>query len=418
MSVQLEAPAAVAELTRKLEEAGFETWAVGGAVRDALRGQGKADWDLATRARPEEVRRLFRRTVPIGIDHGTVGVFGRDGVLYEVTTFRRDVLPMGRKAIVSFSETLEEDLARRDFTINAIAWHPLRREIRDPFAGRRDLEQGLLKAVGTPSERFREDYLRVLRGLRFAGALDLEVEAATWEGLEAAVDGIEGLSPERVRDELSKVVAGPRPSAALGLYRRAGVFPRIDPALDPEDPGESFALVDAVPSHRPLVRLSAFFLMALNGEGRRDPDPVLTRLRFSNAEVRRISTLVAAGVPPSSLADGGPVERRRWMAAIERPFLRDVIRLWVASCRIGGTSHELGSRRALGAVRGDLSGGIPLSPRELPVGGADLMAMGVPGGPVMGELLNALLEAAWARPRPPDRTTMLGWIRNGVVIPD
>jgi len=414
----LEAPAAVAELTRRLEGAGFETWAVGGAVRDALRGEGKADWDLATRARPEEVRRLFRRTVPVGIEHGTVGVFGGDGVLYEVTTFRRDVVPMGRKAIVSFSETLEEDLARRDFTINAIAWHPLRREIRDPFGGREDLKRRLLKAVGVPSERFREDYLRVLRGLRFAGALDLEVEPATWEGLESAVDGIEGLSPERVRDELSKVVVGPRPSAALRLYRRAGVLPRIDPALEPEDPEESFALVDAVPSHRPLVRVSGFFLMALNSAGRKDPTPVLTRLRFSNAEVRRISILIAAGVPPPSLADLGLVERRRWMAAVGRPFLRDVLRLWVADCRIRKSTDVPDPRRALGAVRGDLSGGIPLSPRELPVRGADLMAMGVPGGPAMGELLDALLEEAWARPRPPDRTTMLRWIRNGSVVPD
>ena len=133
------APRAVKGIVSRLEEAGFETWAVGGAVRDAMRGSpgAREDWDLATRATPAEVRRLFPRTVPLGIEYGTVGVFGADGALYEVTTFRHDVLTYGRRAIVAFAETLDEDLARRDFTVNAIAWHPIRREVRDPTAGGR-----------------------------------------------------------------------------------------------------------------------------------------------------------------------------------------------------------------------------------------------------------------------------------------
>src|SRR5690606_27017200 len=172
-TVDLRPPGAVRWIARRLESAGFETWAVGGAVRDALRGEHPGDWDLATAARPGDVRRLFRRTVPIGIEHGTVGVLGKDGHLYEVTTFRRDVETFGRRARVAFADTLDEDLGRRDFTINAVAWHPLRGALHDPHGGVRDLREGVLRTVGDAAARFAEDRLRVLRALRFAGRFDL-----------------------------------------------------------------------------------------------------------------------------------------------------------------------------------------------------------------------------------------------------
>ncbi|MDH3421587.1 MAG: polynucleotide adenylyltransferase, partial [Gemmatimonadota bacterium] len=144
------APPAVGWIARTLEEGGYDTWAVGGAVRDAYMGRPSGDWDLATRATPREVQKLFRRTVPIGIDHGTVGVLARDGTMYEVTTFRKDVETDGRHAVVSFADTIEEDLARRDFTVNAVAWHPLREVLLDPFGGVGDLERRILRTVGAP----------------------------------------------------------------------------------------------------------------------------------------------------------------------------------------------------------------------------------------------------------------------------
>ena len=173
MKTRPDAPPAATWIVRTLEEAGHETWAVGGAVRDVLLGRPAGDWDLTTHARPTDVRRIFRRTIPIGVEHGTVGVLARDGTMYEVTTFRKDVQTDGRHAVVEFASTLDEDLARRDFTINAIAWHPLREELRDPFGGAVDLGHGVLRTVGAPEERFREDYLRVLRALRFAGRFGL-----------------------------------------------------------------------------------------------------------------------------------------------------------------------------------------------------------------------------------------------------
>src|SRR5690554_2547911 len=153
-SVKLGAPDDLVDIVRRRERAGHPAWAVGGAVRDALAGIEPEDWDVATAARPEDVRRIFPRTVPVGIEHGTVGVLSRSGRMYEVTTFRRDVETFGRKARVRFSDSLEDDLERRDFTINAVAWHPLTGEVRDPHGGMDDLRDRVLRTVGEPRERF------------------------------------------------------------------------------------------------------------------------------------------------------------------------------------------------------------------------------------------------------------------------
>src|SRR5919202_5263011 len=149
----LNPPETVREIARRLERAGFEAWCVGGAVRDALLGHPHLDWDLATSATPAEVRRLFRRTVPVGLEFGTVGVLDRNGTMHEVTTFRRDVRTDGRHAVVEFGASLDDDLARRDFTINAIAYSPARRTLHDPFGGRQDLARGVVRAVGDAPTR-------------------------------------------------------------------------------------------------------------------------------------------------------------------------------------------------------------------------------------------------------------------------
>ena len=192
---------AVLDIARKLEGAGFETWCVGGAVRDALLGHPHLDWDLATAATPQQVRRLFRRTIPVGIEFGTVGVLDDRGVMHEVTTFRRDVKTDGRHAVVEFGASLEDDLARRDFTMNAIAYSPSRKEIRDPFGGREDLQAGVVRAVGTPEQRMREDRLRALRAIRFASRFGFEIEPATWAAIVAS-------GPAATR--LTRMPCGPR----------------------------------------------------------------------------------------------------------------------------------------------------------------------------------------------------------------
>src|SRR5688500_6565798 len=219
------APDAVRRIVERLQGAGHEAWGVGGAIRDGLLGHDDLDWDVATSATPAEVRKLFRRTVPVGIEHGTVGVLDDAGVMHEVTTFRRDVVTTGRHAVVEFGASLDEDLARRDFTINAIAYHPEREELRDPFGGQDDLRAGLLRTVGDARARFAEDYLRVLRALRFAGRFVLEIDPATWAAVEPSLAGLPQLSGERVREELWKVMTStPRASAPLAPCESSGAL--------------------------------------------------------------------------------------------------------------------------------------------------------------------------------------------------
>src|SRR6266581_4580262 len=177
---RLDPPETVRGIAKRLEDAGFETWCVGGAVRDALLGHPHLDWDLATAAKPPEVRKLFKRTVPVGVDFGTIGVLDHNNIMHEVTTFRKDVNTDGRHAVVEFGASLDEDLARRDFTINAIAYSPKNDEMRDPYNGRQDLERKIIRAVGEPWERMREDRLRALRAIRFATRFGFEIEPKTW----------------------------------------------------------------------------------------------------------------------------------------------------------------------------------------------------------------------------------------------
>ena len=205
---------------------------MGGAIRDTILGKSVEDWDLATLATPEQIKRIFPRTVPIGIEHGTVGVIGNDGTLYEVTTFRKDIEHFGRHAVVEFSRSIEEDLARRDFTLNAMAWNPGTGVILDPFEGRKHLEAKMLKTVRSAKDRFSEDLLRVLRALRFAGQFDLEIEEATSDALLRAVPRLHQLSSERIQEEMMKILSKAKmPSRALNHYGISGVIAKLYPEL-------------------------------------------------------------------------------------------------------------------------------------------------------------------------------------------
>src|SRR5437867_4004423 len=216
---RLPIPDEVLKIAQKLEQAGYETWCVGGAIRDNLLGLENHDFDLTTAAPPEEVRKLFKRTVPVGIEHGTVAVLDRHNRPHEVTTFRRDLKTDGRHAVVEFGVSLMDDLARRDFTINAIAYHPGRHEWRDPFKGVEDLERRLIRSVGDPNWRFQEDYLRILRALRFSARFEFRIHPRTLEAAKANVQGLAQLSAERARDRLVEgQISGPEaPSGGQAL---------------------------------------------------------------------------------------------------------------------------------------------------------------------------------------------------------
>jgi tRNA nucleotidyltransferase (CCA-adding enzyme) len=428
----LRAPEAVREVAETLESAGHATWAVGGAVRDALLGITGSDWDLATAARPAQVRRIFRRTVPLGVEHGTVGVLARDGSMLEVTTFRQDVETTGRHAVVRFADAIDEDLARRDFTINAIAWHPVRREIVDPFGGRADLEAGVLRTVGEPADRFAEDYLRILRALRFAGSFDLAIDPPTWRALVGARASIDRLSAERVREELTKVLSHRRPSAALSLYAAARVLEHVAPPLAAvlgleeelapvELPWtEALLAVDHIPPNRPALRLAALLSPVGRPEARskdlrggwrftgheaaagRLGQEWMRGLRYSNAEIDRIGALLALQedlFPPDS--DG--VRVRRWLRRVAPTSVRDLFRLRAARLRAaavrpGGppSAEDLTTRWRMARVV--LREGPPLAVSDLAIDGSDLIAMGLAPGPDFGRILEELLDVVLEDP--------------------
>ncbi len=438
----LGAPPDVVRIARRLEEAGFSTWAVGGAVRDALAGRTPADWDLATAARPGDVRRLFRRTVPVGIEHGTVGVLGRDGRMYEVTTFRRDVETFGRKARVSFSDTVEEDLERRDFTINAVAWHPLTREVRDPHGGAGDLRAGVLRTVGEPAERFREDRLRVLRALRFAGRFGLRVDPATWEAARETAPHLPELSAERVREELFKTLREvARPSDSLRLYQGCGalasLYPELERCVGAEDRGGEdvwshlLRAMDAAPRYRVLVRLAALLHDAGKPRVERGADgsfpghaeagaaaarDLLRRVKCSNAETDTVVHLVAqhSGIP----AAGAPKpETRRWLRLVGPEYVPDLLRLHLADCRAreeASPGFRCFDRRRVAMVRRALRERAPLDVSDLAVGGAELRSLGLPPGPLYGEILRGLLERVTDDPSLNERETLMRMVREGI----
>lgn len=436
--MELHPPRAVREIASRLHDAGFETWAVGGAVRDRLLGLPGGDWDLASRATPRQVRRLFRRTVPIGIEHGTVGILGRDGVLYEITTFRRDVETFGRHAVVEFADTIEEDLSRRDFTCNAIAWNPLTGELRDPFSGLQDLREGRLRTVGRPEERFAEDYLRILRALRFAGHFDLAIDPLTWEALVEATPHLTGLSAERIREELWKILSKTRrASSALSLYAASGalavVYPELDQLIGLEvggdrtfDPwAESLFAVDALPPSRPLLRMAALLhavgkpaartrdlrggwrFVGHESIGARKAEEVMRRLKASNADTAWVTRLVAHQsdlFPP----DAPPAGIRRWLRDIGPDLARDLFRLRFALWR--AETGAVCDRRAEGAtgprdlldrwtrVHAILLEHPVLDVRGLAIGGRELQDLGFEPGPRLGTVLRVLLEQVIDQP--------------------
>jgi len=389
----MNAPAAVVRMVRRLEEAGYETWVVGGCVRDVLSGRPAGDWDLTTRARPKDVRRLFRRTVPIGVEHGTIGVISTDGTLYEVTTFRRDVETDGRHAVVAFADRLQDDLARRDFTINAIAWHPLRDELYDPYGGRADLEAGVLRAVGTPARRFEEDHLRVLRALRFAGLFRLHIEPSTWTALRHAAPKLRTLSAERIREELLKVLeADPEPSAVLEAYRESGALEVLYPELAAlaGRAGEwsgALAAVDSLPRGRPLQRLAAL----LRPLPREQAAALLVRLKLSNSQTDE--TAERAQAPPLPPADAPDVPFRRWLSKVGAHRLAAVARIELAEARAGSSGRDpIELVAAWRRARGVLGTRPPLRLGELALDGDDLIRLGMRPGPQFGRILSTLLE--------------------------
>lgn len=381
-------PEAVVEIARRLLDAGYDTWCVGGAVRDWRMGLEDNDVDLATAARPEEVQRLFRRTVAVGVKYGTVGVLDGAGGLHEVTTFRRDVTTDGRHAVVEYGVSIEEDLHRRDFTINALAYHPVTRELRDPHRGGQDLEEGVVRAVGDPGRRFAEDHLRILRMIRFAARFGFRIDPATWQAALAAAASLADLSAERVREEWYKGLGSvTEPRVLVDLWRESGAAAVWMPELRAE-----YALASPLAGHLDPVVLTAGLTD--------DAAAVLKRLKASNDEIGRARGMTAH---PEAPAANEAQAVRRWLAVVGTAA-DDFLLL--ARYRRGAAAPWQAT------VQGIRERGEATSRAQLAVTGDDLLQAGVAAGPELGRHLTKLLEAVLEEPERNRRDTLLALVRS------
>ncbi len=446
-------PDDVRGLCGRLRDAGFRSWVVGGCVRDELladlrsRTSGKDvlstrnDWDIATDAHPEQVMKLFRRVIPTGIKHGTVTVLLGDSG-YEVTTLRGEAgYSDGRRPdAVYFVDDIVADLARRDFTINAIAYDPLEDRLIDPFDGTADLVGHKLRAVGDPAARFAEDGLRVLRAARFHATLEVEIEPDTARAIEPSLDSYRKVSPERIREEWVKAMKAHRPSRAFEVMRQHGMLAITAPELLESFGCEqnrhhahdvwthSMHCMDGCPPS-PVLRISGllhdigkprsrqwnedssdYTFYDHERIGAEMADPLLARLRFSTNERQRIVALVRHHLVcyEPSWSDAAV---RRWIRRVTPELIEDLLELNRADILAKGRDPETDLERSAELaqrVESALEAGAALTVRDLAIGGRDLMSeLGLAPGPLLGQILQRLLEEVLDDPAKNQRDVLL-----------
>jgi poly(A) polymerase len=403
-------------IVRRLREAGHQALFAGGCVRDSLMGQAPHDFDIATSARPEQVQALFPRTIPVGVQFGVVLVV-ENGQEYQVATFRADgaYIDGRHPKSVTFSSA-EEDARRRDFTVNGLFYDPIDDKVLDFVGGRQDLETRTLRAIGNPAERFAEDKLRLLRGVRLATVLDFTIETATWEAIRAGAPAIRDVSAERVRDELVKIFASPRRLRGFDLLDASNLMAAILPELLPlkgcEQPPDFHPEGDVFTHTRlmlsllsetvsvPLVFAVLFHDVGKPPTMRRDEtgrirfsghesvsaqmaEQIMRRLRFSNEEIEATVAMVQNHMVFKDVQKMRVARLKRFMA---RETFEDELELHRIDCL---ASHGMLDNFEFLKRRRDDFANEPLIPPPL-VTGDDLIAMGWKPGPKFKIVLDAV----------------------------
>ncbi len=400
MTIQMDEGAA--ELLDTLHRAGYAAYVVGGCVRDSLLGLTPHDWDLCTSALPQQGMELFgeEKCIPTGLQHGTVTV-KQGGGLYEITTFRTEgAYTDGRHPDeVHFVPDVREDLARRDFTINAMAYNA-KEGLIDPFGGQADLQSGILRAVGVPYQRFTEDALRILRLYRFAARFGFAIDPPTAQAAQELCAHLDCVSVERIEEELAKLLSAPAPAA----YLDEKILGVVLPELSPEALAAAKPVVDVCPAGEQAlpVRLAAL-LLSLGEDGTRR---TLRRLRCSNACIEETAVLVREAVP------GVPVSLNIYARRLLGKYnLCTVQRL--ATLGTALQPEHAADFAALSELAEQLDAdGVCCRVSQLAVNGRDLMAAGVPAGPGIRKVLEALLDGVIREEYPNERQALLAAVQQ------
>lgn len=446
--MEIHIPTGARKIIVRLEQHGYEAYIVGGCVRDSLMGKRPSDWDICTSARAEEMMALFedKRVIPTGIQHGTLTILAEDGA-YEVTTFRIDgeYLDHRHPKSVAFTRELAEDLSRRDFTINAMAWHP-ERGLIDLFGGVEDLRDRLVRAVGDPVQRFNEDGLRMLRMVRFATVLDFDYDPATYDAVRKQGHLLQYISKERIQVELNKILLAAHPARGLEDLYTLGMYPYIIPMMCHTvgfaqrgghhflDVFEHSLLAVGVIAPELVLRLT----MLLHDIGKpfvwdsseslsydRFDDhaavsaklagKILRDLKYDNATRKDVVELIAHH---NDILLPDPVNVRRALARLGEVQTRRLVQVKVADL----IAHDLaGEREKILALFAEISDVIDevvargdcTSVKALAIGGQDMMALGL-SGRAIGQMLNAALELVLEKPEMNTRETLLNWVRGNL----
>ncbi|MEG1901341.1 MAG: CCA tRNA nucleotidyltransferase [Clostridium sp.] len=392
--MQIEIPRQVAWILAQLKNRGFEAFAVGGCVRDTLLSKIPEDWDITTSAKPEQVKAIFGKTIDTGLQHGTVTVF-REHVGYEITTYRIDGEYEDRRhpKAVAFTANLEEDLRRRDFTINAMAYSH-ETGIVDIFGGMKDLQNGVIRCVGDATERFTEDALRILRAIRFSAQLGFSIEKSTYDAVSKIAPNLAFVSKERVQAELTKILLSGHPERIF-LAEETGMSPYISQSFpfvfERTNGSVNLQLANQLKADKAL-RYASFFCCISEAEA----GQILKELKMDNDTIGKVKTLVFWLPQPLT---GERAILRKVMSSMSDELFDDLLELK----RIIGPDAKEEVESAEKLCRSIREHGDCIRLKDLAVDGKDLMNMGIKPGPGLGEKLNELFELVLKHPEYNDK---------------
>ncbi len=428
-------PKGVLYIIKKLQENGFQAYIVGGSVRDLIMGCPVYDWDITTDASPKKVSSLFEKVVPTGIKYGTVTVMLEDGD-YEVTTFRCDEkYSDGRHPDrVSFTKDIEEDLSRRDFTVNSMAYDPVPGKLEDPFGGRDDIDKKVIRAVGKPLERFREDGLRAMRACRFAAKLGFEIEKETLQAISKTLPVFKKVALERVRDEILKMLSSEKPSVGFEYMRKTGllkiVLPELQKCTGVKQPEQFHAhdvyfhaiyACDAAPKELPMVRLAALLhdiskpqckkgdtFYDHDNKGAETAEKIMKRLKFGRDDIKEVKNLVKNHMFNYS-GEWSDSAVRRFVKRVGLGNLEDLFMLRIADMKAMEKDMDPGYLKELSArIKKIVEEENALDISDLKLTGTDIMReLNIGQGPKVGRILSFLLDSVIEDPSVNTREKLL-----------